>query len=144
MLRLRGSNRSIASESSANSGYQLPNYELKNQRRKENRRKRAVITGKSDLGGCQIKGAPEPDRDLFISRLDKQTSDRDLKNFISDNGFTVRNLQRISHVDASYKSYRLTVPKSQFADLFKEEIWPSGVCVRKYVIPRRDNESKET
>lgn len=140
VLRLRGSNASVASSVNTD-GFQLSSQDLKKQRRNDRRRRR-VVTGKSSVPvDCKIKGAPEPDRDLFISRLDKGTNDYDFKSFIENNGFCVRKLQCVSHEDAYFKSYRLTVPKSEFPGLFNEDMWPTGVCVRKYVIPpRRVNE----
>ena len=48
-------------------------------------------------------------------------------------GFTVRDLQCLSHDNAMFKSFKLTVPKSEFADLFDGNIWPQGIRVRNQV-----------
>ena len=48
----------------------------------------------------------------------------------------VRALEILSNVNAKFKSYKLTVPVSKFKDLFNEDMWPEGVCVRKFIPPR--------
>ena len=60
----------------------------------------------------------------------------DLSQDVSEMRFTVRDLQCLSHDNAMFKSFKLTVPKSEFADLFDGNIWPQGIRVRKFIPPR--------
>jgi hypothetical protein len=111
--------------------------------KKKERQKNRVVIGQSQVD-CNIKGAPEPERDLFIFRLVKETTCADLENYIKANGFTVREIECKSHEDAKYKSFKLTVPKSEFAKLFDVSIWPNGVGVRKYIPPSKEEKQTDT
>ena len=84
----------------------------------------------------RFRGAPEPNRDLFIYRVDPNTEAEDLRDYMMEKGFEVRNLCCISNPNARFKSFKLTVPLSEFKDLFSDTLWPDGVRVRKYVPPR--------
>ena len=115
-------------------GFRIPAEVAKKARRQE-RHRRKIITGNATSCAGRFKGAPEPNRDLFIFRVHPSTDISDLRVYVLDAGFDVRALDCISNAKAKYKSFRLTVPASQFADLFNESLWPSGVRVRKYVPP---------
>lgn len=135
-LGLRGSNISLATNNSVDSeGFKV----VKN--KKKVRRDRRVVTGQKLDSSCIIKGAPEPNRDLFISRLVKETKDSDLERYVRDSGFTVNDLECISHPDAKMKSFRMSVPKSEFPKLLSDSLWPSGVRVRKYIPPPKEDRS---
>jgi hypothetical protein len=145
--RLRGSNVSLdeRSESSlSDDSFRLPSYQQRRNQRVENKR-RNFIEGKSKVkkDGCAFKGAPEPSRHLFIYRVDSETQTIDLKTFIGDHGFDVRELNLVSHKESMFKSFKLTVPVSQFKDLFEVSLWPSGVRVRKYITPRTNEEVQQ-
>ena len=100
--------------------------------------KRFVTGSKSALsnGFC---GAPEPSRDLFIYRVGNNTTTEVLKDYIEELNVTVRDLQCVSNDESKFKSFKLTVPISNFKQLFDESIWPAGVRVRKFIPPRRFN-----
>ena len=55
---------------------------------------------------------------------------------IQSYGFGIRDFQCISHPEARFKSFKLSVPASQFERLFDEKLWPEGVVVRIYTTPR--------
>ena len=38
----------------------------------------------------------------------------------------------VSDEKAKFKSYKVTVPKTQFENLFNEELWPEGVRVQSW------------
>lgn len=120
-----------ASESAADDGFRLPNAQLK-------RRTRRVIKGQANLSTSSgFKGAPEPQRELFIFRVHPETETDELREYIINNKFSVRDLECVSNPNAKFKSFRLAVPASEFKNLFDEGLWPSGVRVRKYIPPRR-------
>ena len=114
-------------------GFRMPAYVL----RKQQRQKRRIIQGNAKESTGSFRGAPEPSRDLFIYRVDKDSTDDDLKTHIEASGINIRLLQCVSHSDAKFKSYRLTVAASQYGELFKDEMWPDGVNIRRYNVPRR-------
>lgn len=129
---------SIFPRSKDEDGFELPADQKRKLRRNEMKR-RQFITGKSSPKSEHFKGAPEPNRDLFIYRVDSSTSETQISSHIVDHGFTVRNIACVSNPNAKFKSFRLTVPLSEFKDLFDEKIWPCGVRVRKYIPPRVDH-----
>jgi hypothetical protein len=106
----------------------------RNQRRKE---KRLTIRGTAT--NCTVKGAPEPIRELFISRVDNSTTTNVLKQHLHNNNINVIDLSQLSNELSKFKSFKLTVPRSLFASLFDGNLWPSGVNVRKYIPPRSNN-----
>lgn len=56
-----------------------------------------------------------------------------MREYIGDQGFGVRALERVSHPDSKLKSFRLTVPASQFPGVLRDEFWPQGGQVRRYI-----------
>ena len=142
------SNMSLGRDSWRSSSQALPVYEdgdgsqyqrqtMRNIRQKENKRRR-VITGTARGQERRAQGgAPDPSRHLFIYRVSTTTliSDLIVRTFPKW-VFTVRDLQCLSHDNAMFKSFKLTVPKSEFADLFDGNIWPQGIRVRKFIPPR--------
>ena len=79
-----------------------------------------------------------PMRDLFIYRVERTTDISDIRQHIVDNGFTIIDLQCMSNQNAKFKSFKLSVPISEFSDLFNPSIWPQGVNVRRFSPPRRE------
>ena len=114
----------------------VPSHVHRRNNRAEKRR-RNVITGNSKPQGS-LKGAPEPGRDLFVFRVDNANTTSDLRNHITDYGFNVRGLSCVSHENSKFKSFKLTVPMSEYNELFNENMWPCGIKIRKYVPPRRE------
>ncbi len=90
-------------------------------------------------GSSTFKGAPAPDRLLFIYRVAKDTDADEIKNFLVARQFTVRDFVQTSNENARFKSFKLTVPVSEFGKLFDENLWPAGVRVRKYIPPRSEH-----
>ena len=109
--------------------FSVPTYHQK----KERQRLKQIIKGKSDAR-CGVKGAPEPSRHVFIYRVDKDTTEDDIKNLLTENEnpFTIRELKCLSHEDAMYKSFKLSVPKSHLHRLYDDGLWPDGIRLRKY------------
>ena len=120
-------------------GFRLP-YEAKK------KMKRRMIIGKSTSGtiGNTFKGAPEPDRDLFISRVTKDCNVKVIEDYLSSKDFTIHELKCVSHIDAKFQSFKLTVPLSQFPKLFNEDLWPAGIRIRKYITPRESRQHQES
>ena len=77
-----------------------------------------------------LSGPPEPVRHVFVKRISKDTKDLQLLTMIEQNGFTIKELKRVSHPEAQFKSYILAVPCSEFNKLFNANLWPRGVLVR--------------
>ena len=117
-------------------GFDLPPHSNRHYKKQENRMKR-FITGNKASG--KFKGAPEPCRDLFIYRVDNATQTDDLAAHLDDNNFHIQNIACVSHPNSKSKSFRVTLPLSEFSYAFDESLWPSGVRVRKYIPPRMND-----
>ena len=114
-------------------------YGKKEKRLAKHRRK--VITGNARTDQNHFREAPEPGRDLFIYRILKDSSVKGLKDLVERQNVEVRSIECISNPNALYKSFKLTVPKSQLETIFNETFpWPSGVRVRKSFNMRRTAE----
>ena len=117
--------------------FQYPSYAARKSRQKEKRRQH-VITGKRNPEGRRFRGAPEPNRDLFIFRVHTDTDVEDIKEHVLAEGYDARDIKCVSHPDAMWKSFRLTVPLSQFNSLLSDDFpWPDGVRVRQFIPPKR-------
>ncbi len=111
-------------------GFTLPRYVQRKQLRDNQRQ---GIRGSAPATGT-LRGAPvnPPNRDLFIYKVHKDVDSHELENVISSNGFTIVQFKCVSHMEAKYKSFQLTVPRAEFSRLFDSNIWPEGICVRKF------------
>lgn len=105
--------------------------------KKRNRKNRLAVTGKSSSPSQNFKGAPEPSRDLFIYRVETSANVELLKSYLVSKSINVRELKCVSHDDAKFKSFRLSVPASEYRSLFNESLWPNGVCVRRFIPPKK-------
>ena len=114
-------------------GFRQPTYVLKKQRRSEHR-KRNIVKGSAASG--TLHGAPEPNRDIFVYRVDSKTKCDDLKEYMEEKSFKVMNIELKSNSQSRYKSFKVTIPVSQMPLIFDEGKWPEGVCVRKFYQPR--------
>ena len=123
-------------------GFSLPQYYVKQQRRMNNRKAKVVTGVGTKRSDHKVRGAPEPERQLFIYRVDRQTLTEHLKIFIQEAGITVCSLECVSKENSKHKSFKLSVPLSHFKRLFDDQMWPEGIRVRRYYPPKgRDNNS---
>ena len=83
-----------------------------------------------------FRGAPEPRRDIFLSRVDSETTDNDIENYIKEKGCRLTTLTLKSHPESKFKSYQITVPVSEYGVVMSAEFWPVGVAVRPFRRPR--------
>ena len=123
-------------------GFQVPKQQVKRLRRQE--RRNNFVQGCANIANSKIKGAPEPDRCLFIYRVDKNTDIEDLRDYIIKQGFLVRHLECVSKPESKFCSFRLTVPISQFKNLFNPSLWPEGFRIRKFVVNNRGSNNQNT
>ena len=99
------------------------------------RRRRQRIEGTAS--GSNVRGAPPRTRELFIYRVDKETSDDEVRMWISKQKVKIVNFELLSHTDSKYKSYKLSVSIPDYLHLYKPGHWPIGVCIARYIAPRR-------
>ena len=90
------------------------------------------MIGSGSVTNSSFRGAPIPKRDLFISRVRPDTNELDINNHIISLGVTDFVLQLISHEDTPYKSFKLTVNVSDKEFFMSPNIWPVGVCIKRF------------
>ena len=132
IVDMYGSNRSVKSIQQGSTtggdedGFQFP----RSYRKKIDTNRKKVVKGTNT--SAAIRGAPLPSRDLFVYRLDQDTTEDIMRKHLTDNGVTVRELVCTSHPNSAFKSFKLTVPVNQVDEVYKESLWPVGVCIRRY------------
>ena len=107
-------------------------------------RKMERFLNKNSLHGTaistKVKGATAPPDELFISRVDGDTTEADMAEYILDLGVHIIDLELTSHYEARNKSFKLTVNKNDFYKLLDASLWPDGVKVGRYRKPRNNRE----
>ena len=122
-------------QSTDGDGFAIPRYA---QRKIDRNTQRKVIRGTAPASGS-IRGAQvsPPNRDLFVYKVEKDVDNNELKNLIASNGFQINYFKCVSHEDAKFKSFMLSVPKYEFSRLFDTNLWPEGICVRQFKTKRQ-------
>ena len=85
------------------------------------RRKRKIIVGK-EKSISMVKGAPKPVRGLFVFHVHKETSDKDLSDYILSKGIRPLELDCLSNPDSKFKLYKLSVSLSHSKAAFNADI----------------------
>jgi len=119
----------ISHPSHASQGFQYQN--------RRTRPKATHITGTSRSD--KIRGAPEPSRDIFVYRVAKGTSEKDIQEYMADNNVNVRSIELVSLDVAKFSSFKVELRKSDLNRALEAEFWPTGVCVRTYFKTRINN-----
>jgi hypothetical protein len=102
-------------------------------KRKQRRHAKAVVgTGTSD----SVKGAPEPSRDIFVFRVDKETNADTLKLYMNNKNINVREIELKSNDQAIYSSFHVRIQVSDLDSVLQPDFWPVGVNVRRYWTPK--------
>ena len=112
-------------------GFRRPKAALKKMRRNA----KSVIRRNQPSG--TFCGAPVPPKELFVYRVDNSTDTDDLRDYITDMGIDVIDLKCISHQEALSKSFKSAISNEHFNDLLKEDAWPDGVRVQRFIPPRQ-------
>ena len=68
----------------------------------------------------------------IVYKVHKNANENELKDFIISKGFTVVQFVCVSHDEAKYKSFKLSVPKDEFSRLLDGGMWPENILVRKF------------
>ena len=87
------------------------------------------------VSGSNVKRALMTTRSMFISPVDRETSDDDMRDWISKQKIIIINFEYISHDDAKYKFYKLIVSVSDYVSC-KPSQWPMGIYISKYHPPK--------
>ena len=112
----------------------------KNEEWKEVRPRRKAVIGTSKCNS-KFKGAPPPDRDLFLYRVDSDFNESNVTEHIEDNNVKVRNIEIKSVDEARFKSFKITVSVKDVEKMLHDDFWPEGVMIRRWRNPK--NQTKK-
>ena len=96
-----------------------------NKVQKRSKRGRKVTYGNRATAGG-LAGAPLPIRQIWVSRLHKG-SIQHVKNYMKDNNVQVHNIEKVSHEQAKFSSYKISISVLDMDWVFDEAFWPNGV-----------------
>jgi hypothetical protein len=91
------------------------------------------VTGTRTSGeGNFFRGAPEPSRDLFLYRVSKEEDSEIITKYNGQNNVIPRAVVMVSNEEAKFNSFKLQVKSSDVSRILREDLWPEGVCIRRY------------
>ena len=97
------------------------------------KKRRAKVTkGTGEVPGSLLEGAPEPSREIFVFRLTKNTTEAMVTEHMEKLGIQTRGTEKVSHEDAQFASFKVTVKASDLKTSLDQASWPPNVCVRRY------------
>ncbi|KAI5640238.1 hypothetical protein NE865_07337 [Phthorimaea operculella] len=121
-------------------GYTL--VERRKRQLRRNRNKRGTVTAAS----TSLKAA-EPIAQLYVSRLDNETTPEDILQHLEQMANLRRDPSRIptgltlgirkleSKISTNFRSFVLTVPRKYVGEFMRTDFWPQGVVFRHYRPP---------
>ena len=98
----------------------------------QNRNPTIYIGSKVTSGEISFKGA---DRtvDRYIGSIDVDADNNEIKKFITDAGVKIIDFPR---THSSFKSFKISVRRSDLPTLEQDNFWPAGVVFRNFFRPR--------
>jgi hypothetical protein len=103
---------------------------------------RHTVVGQSN-DATGLRATPMPSRDFFIYRVHKDDGAKELTDYLSKNGVTVRVLNIKSHDEAKYNSFKLSVSTDDAVKVNDPQFWPSGIYVRRWHDDRQRNNPQD-
>lgn len=89
---------------------------------------------------CRFKAAPREEVPLFISYVSLDTSEADIVEYIRRKTGDIVVLEKLNFKsERVYNSFKLMVPKHKVRMFLSDNIWPEGICFRKFVIFKRQD-----
>ena len=92
----------------------------------QRRRPRRQITYGNGMSTGGLSGAPLPIRQIWVSRLTNGSNQR-VKDYIESRNVKVFNIEKVSHNEAQYSSYKVTISVADKNNVFDPLFWPTGV-----------------
>ena len=79
----------------------------------------------------QLQGAPPPTRLLFLSRITNGNFSS-VDNYLRSKNVKLYNIVLVSHNDAKYNSYKISVSLYDIAKVLDASFWPTGIKCRRW------------
>lgn len=81
---------------------------------------------------------------LYISNISKDTSQQDIIDYIVRKTQVLVTLEKIApKVDKGYDSYIFYVDSYKVPLFLNDEIWPEGICFRKFIVFKKDSSNRK-
>ena len=101
------------------------------------RRSSNIVTGNKKSNSDDFKSA-ERFVDVFIGRVEKSVNSEIISNYISDN-FEIKcvGIEKLETKTDQYNCFKVNVNIHDREKLFKPELWPEGIVIKKYYIRKK-------
>lgn len=99
----------------------------------KNARPKPTVGKKKDL---KIKGESRR-TDIFMYRINNETEDADVRNLFFNAGILVYEFHKVSHENSRFKSFRITIPLSDYDKVCNPDFLPEEVMCRRFYRPRK-------
>lgn len=107
-----------------------------NRKKKYNFIKQKNQQGRAKLISSKIKIVPKLSY-IYVSRFVVQTSEKDIHDFIKENGHTVEKVEKLAqYKETLFSSFKITVRQDQESLFLSEDFWPCGIEYRRYTYKR--------
>ena len=106
-------------------------YQPREVRRMRKQQSHSAVVGTREANG-RFRGAQAPSRDIFVYRVENDALESEIECHFKDNGIVPRSVETVSHADAMYKSFKLTVSVNDMGKVLDADFWPEGIMVRRY------------
>ena len=106
-------------------------YQPREVRRMRKQQSHSAVVGTREANG-RFRGAQAPSRDIFVYRVENDALESEIECHVKDNGIVPRSVETVSHADAMYKSFKLTVSVNDMGKVLDADFWPEGIMVRRY------------
>ena len=84
-----------------------------------------------------LRGAPPPSREIFIQRVETKNV-KDVEEYMKLKNMNTSNIQKTSHPDSLYSSYKISVSLSDQEKVLNASFWPSGIQCRRWYQPKQN------
>ena len=93
------------------------------------------IIGNNNSAGGNLRGAPPPPRNIFVSRvLDGDT--KLMTDFLNLNNVKVNEIQMTSHPESKYSSFKINISVYDRDKVLDPSFWPFGIKCEMWREPR--------
>ena len=89
-----------------------------------------VIIGKNN--GSNLSGA-DPVKPIFVYNVDRNWSDKNIKDEMNENGVDPTSVRCISHSEAQSKSFKVFIKEQDYDKVMCEDFWASKIKCRDWI-----------
>ena len=89
-----------------------------------NRRKKIIGCGNGSTSG--LKGAPLPQKKIWISRV-VEGNEKMITDFLKENQVSISCSEKVSHPDAKFASFKISIGAQDLGKVMDSNFWPDGI-----------------